>query len=626
MICFARQGDTRLLNKWKSSRSSKSYRSDTGNVSLLNQLTDQYLYNHTDSALYFAKQALDLAQFQNNTIGQVSSLLNIGRVYYVKGNYISSLDAASKAMGTSNEINYQPGVAGSYQIMGLIYLIENRYDTALKNFQLALSIYTRLKDPGKSCKSYYNIGLCYGEMKQYDKSFFYLNKATEIATAAREYNLVSMALNRIGENYFRLKKYQLALGYYQRVIGSKNSSNWEVDFAFSGLAQVYYQLGQYNEAILNAKKGLDLSQKVGSEADKIRALEVLAQSYAAVKNYKLAYTYDKMFKQENDSLFNKEKDKEVNNLHFKQEMVYSAKLENTIKVKEQSIAFSKRLLLFRNLIAACVIIFIIVVVRSNRQKTALNKVLQKQNDSIALQKEEILKQKEALYQLNHTKDQLFSVISHDLRTPFATIVQVMDGMHSGDISTDELKEILDVFYRQVRQTNLMVNNLLVWAGTQQSGIKTDVVKLNINDVVNEVISVLIFFAKNKGITLHHNYETDKWALADLNHLRIVIQNLIGNAIKFTTEGGKVDVYYSEDEIYHAIHIKDSGVGIPPLKMEKLFRVTGREISGYGTNNESGAGIGLALVKQFVDADKGKLDVKSEPGHGSEFTVYLRKIT
>lgn len=605
---------------------SKNYRSDTGNVSLLNQLSDQYLYNHTDSALYFAEQALQLAQFQNNTVGQASSLLNIGRVYYVKGNYISSLDAASKAMGISNKINYQPGVAGSYQIMGLIYLIENRYDTALKNFQCALSIYTRLKDPSKICKSYYNIGLCYGEMKQYEKSFFYLNKATEIATNAREYNLVSMVLNRTGETYFRLKKYEVALGYYQRVIDSKKSSTWEVDFAFSGLAQVYYQLGQYDKAILNAKKGLELSQKVGSGADKVRALEVLAQSYAAIKNYELAYTYHKMFKQENDSLFNKEKDKEVNSLHFKQEVVYNAKLENTIKDKEQAIAFSKRLLLFRNLIAACVIIFIIVIVRSNRQKTALNKVLQKQNDSIASQKEEILKQKEALYQLNHTKDQLFSVISHDLRTPFATIVQVMDGMHSGDISADELKEILDVFYRQVRQINLMVNNLLVWAGTQQSGIKTDVVKININDVVNEVISVLIYFAKNKGITLHHNYGTDKWALADLNHLRIVIQNLVGNAIKFTPEGGKVDVYYSEDENYQAIHIKDNGVGIPALKMEKLFRVTGKEISGYGTNNESGAGIGLALVKQFVDAENGKLDVKSEPGHGSEFIVYLRKAT
>jgi len=84
----------------------------------------------------------------------------------------------------------------------------------------------------------------------------------------------------------------------------------------------------------------------------------------------------------------------------------------------------------------------------------------------------------------------------------------------------------------------------------------------------------------------------------------------------------VQIYYSADAKFIGIHVKDSGVGIKAEKLHKLFKVTGKEISAYGTNNEAGSGIGLALIKQFTDANNGKLDVQSKLGEGSEFSVYL----
>ncbi len=113
-------------------------------------------------------------------------------------------------------------------------------------------------------------------------------------------------------------------------------------------------------------------------------------------------------------------------------------------------------------------------------------------------------------------------------------------------------------------------------------------------------------------------------LADSNHLKIIFNNLIGNAIKFTPHGGTIEITYTDDADYQAIHVKDNGIGILPQKMEKLFKVTGKAISGYGTNNEIGAGIGLGLIKQFVDANNGRIEVKSQPGEGAEFIVYLEK--
>jgi signal transduction histidine kinase len=621
---FAQTDTGNILTKWQKARLHKGYNADTGSVILLNQLSEQYLYNHADSALYFAKQALKLATAQKYISGQALSWNNIGKTYYVLGDYTSSLDAAAKLMSLSNKINYQQGRAGAYQITGLIYLAQNKNDEAISTFGKALKIFIQLKDHAREGKVYFDIGICYDESGRSEKAFYYLDKALEIANRFNDHVLVSMVLNRKGETYFHLKDYSRALSFYQQVISSKATSNWEKGFAYSGLAQTQYQLGQYDKAIVNVQKSLAVAGKVKSQADAIRALTILSESYAAVKDYKHAYGYQVKLKKANDSLFNSEKEKEINYLHLKQQQADNIRLQNEIKAKEQTILFAERLFIFRNLVAACVIVFIIIIIRNNKQKTELNKVLQQQNVDIALQKEEISKQKEELHEINLTKDRLFSVISHDLRSPFTAILQTMDLIRSGDIPGEERDTILEDFYQQVNLVAFMVNNLLFWANSQQSGIKSHVIRLNITDAVNGIVSVSKFLAKHKNINIYHRCKGEKWVHADLDHVKIILQNLIGNAIKFTPKGGTVEIYYTEEESYEVIHIKDTGVGISPEKMDKLFKVTGKEISGYGTNNEPGAGIGLMLIKQFVDANDGRLEVRSKPGEGTEFTVYFRK--
>ncbi|ASU32893.1 tetratricopeptide repeat-containing sensor histidine kinase [Mucilaginibacter xinganensis] len=624
ITCFAQPVNANLVKQWQQARLSKNYSADTANVKLLNQLSRQYLYNNADSALYFAKQALEMAEAQKNKSGQALSLLNISRSYYVAGDFISSLNAATKSIAISNQFSNLHSTGEVYQVIGLIYQAEAKNDDAISNLKKALEIFIKQNDHLGASKAYFNIGLCYDEMGQPGKSFPYLDKAIESANIAGDRSMILMAWNRLGEANSHLKNYKQALNYYQRVIDAKSSSNWELDFALSGMANAYYNLGDYNKAITNAHKSLALANKVNSAQDKIRALTILAKCYAAINDYKQAYNYQTLFKNTSDSLFNNEKSREINSLHLKQQRAENAKLINEIKIKEQSITFSQRLLFFRNLIAACVIIFVIAIVRSNRQKTALNKVLQKQNEDIAFQKAEIMQQRETLHHLNSTKDKLFSVISHDLRAPFSAILQTMESIRTGDLSAIEQKEILDSFYQQVGLVNIMVNNLLTWAGSQQSGIKTDRETVNVTATINEVLQVSKFLAKNKRISLVNIYDTDKWVVADLNHVKIIFHNLIGNAIKFTPHGGTIEVYYTADEEYVAVHVKDNGIGILPQKMEKLFKVTGKDISGAGTNNEAGAGIGLGLIKQFVDANNGKLEVNSIPGEGSEFIVYLEK--
>lgn len=623
-ITLAQTKKGELIAKWQNAKSQKSYPSDTGSVVLLNKLSDQYLYNHADSALYFAKQALQLAVAQKYIMGQAVSLNNISKTYYVLGDYVSSLDASDKSLNISNQIKYRSGIAGAYQIMALVYLAQDKTEDALTNFTRALKIFTRLNDLPRIGKIYFDIGICYDESGRSEKAFYYLNKATDIANRLHDNELLTMTLNRTGEANFHLKNYQTALDYYQQVAGSQFASNWEIDFAYSGMAQTYYKLGAYDKAVINAQKSLSLAKKVKSAGDVLRTLEILSESYAAEKDYKHAYDYHVQLKKLNDSVFNTEKDQEVNYLHLKQQQADNVRLRNDIAAEKAKIAFNRKLFIFRNVLTVCAIIFAFIIIRNTRHAKALNKVLQQQNTDIALQKEEISKQKEELHEINHTKDQLFSVISHDLRSPFAAILQTMDLVRSGDIPADEQAIVLNNFYQQVSMVTLMVNNLLIWANSQQAGIKSSLIALNITNAVDEVVAVSNFLAKNKNITLYHRYDGEKQVLADLDHIKIIIQNLIGNAIKFTPKGGAIEIYYTEDENYIAVHVKDNGRGISSEKVGKLFKVTGKEISGYGTDNEAGAGIGLALIRRFVDTNDGKIDVRSKPGGGSEFTVYFKR--
>jgi len=613
-----------LLKKLKAAQGRNAFEADTGSVLLYNQLSYQYLYDNADSALYYAKQALRISQTQKFISGQARSWQNIGRAYYVIGNYDLSMDAATRLSSLSHQINFVPGIAGGYLMAGLIYQAQDKHPEALADFNKALSLFIALKDSSQVDKVYLNLGISYDDSGDFSRAIESVEMAINLATRIKDQGLIPMALNREGDINFHIKNYQEALVYYNNVIASPAASKWEQDFAWSGVAQCDYALGKYPDAITAAQKSYDLSTQVKSGYDAARALQVLSEGYAATGDYKNAFDRQVEFKKLNDSLYNSDKEREINYLHLKDQQAENGRLANELNLKDQELALRQRLVLFRNIIAIATAIFVIFIIINNRQKTVLNKVLRKQNEDISLQSEEISKQKEVLDSLNRTKNQLFSVISHDLRGPFAAILQSIEAIRSGDITPAEQAGLMEEFYRQVSLVTIMVNNLLAWANTQQDGIKSSPEKLDVVYEVEDIIAVSDFLARNKSISLEHDVDTGISVFADPDHIKIIIQNLIGNAIKFTPRGGSIKVFYTEDNGEVGIHIRDTGVGVNPDKLKKLFIVTGKDISAYGTSNEAGAGIGLALVKQFIDANKGRLDVQSKHGEGSEFTVYLPK--
>ncbi len=226
--------------------------------------------------------------------------------------------------------------------------------------------------------------------------------------------------------------------------------------------------------------------------------------------------------------------------------------------------------------------------------------------------------------LNATKDKFFSIISHDLRSPFHAIMGI-SGILVKKFGRDDLKEhkrLLDVLNDEIKNTYQLVENLLLWSTTQRELIQLLPKKENLYLFISESLTLLRPLAMNKSIILTNKAPADFEVFADGQMLAVVLRNLISNAIKFTPNGGEVSisacVKTSEDrKNYAEVRIKDSGIGIQPEIQSKIFTIDGN-ISTKGTDNEVGTGLGLILCKEFIEKHNGEIGVESEVGKGATF--------
>ena len=227
-----------------------------------------------------------------------------------------------------------------------------------------------------------------------------------------------------------------------------------------------------------------------------------------------------------------------------------------------------------------------------------------------------------LKELNIAKDKILSVISHDLRNPFTALLASSEKL-SRDIEIlgkNEVKNFSQIIHRTSKKILNQLNELVEWAKNQREKTNFNPTKLHLSSGTNEAIELLKNNAMHKSITLEHLITEEIYVLADSLMLRSILQNLITNAIKFTPEGGKVQVSARHSDKMVEICVQDNGIGIEQSVKDRLFVSTASSVTG--TNNEQGSGLGLLLVKDFVTQHGGTIKVESTPGNGAcfKFTI------
>jgi signal transduction histidine kinase len=259
---------------------------------------------------------------------------------------------------------------------------------------------------------------------------------------------------------------------------------------------------------------------------------------------------------------------------------------------------------------------------ANWELSNTNEEIQKQRLQLQQKANQLEEQTSQLAGLNAVKNRLFSIVSHDLKTPIYGLRNLFKAMHESDLPASEIKLYVPEILNDLNYTTGLMENLLQWAKSQMEGTSVNRQLIEVSDLINDVKRMLRLQAENKKIYLNAKADKPVYIYADKDMMNLVLLNLVSNAIKFTPENGEVSVSTGVKDENVEVYVKDTGKGISKENIKQLFG--NNYFTTKGTANESGTGLGLMLCKEFLAKNGGEIFVESEEGKGSTFSFTMPK--
>lgn len=596
----------------------QSLSKDTLYVNVLNLISAELADKNADRSLEYAIQAQNLSTRIKYIKGLGESLNNSGWAYYRKGDYSKGFDFALQALRINDSISNLPQLAISYRNVGAIYNSQAKYRESIDYFRREMRIHQQLNNQSGVGRSMNNIAFSAHRGKMKDSAIIFGHSALEHNSKLGDTYLIAFGLRTLGDIYFDDGNLDRAIDYFTASITSarKAKSNFIIETALYRLGKVYQQKNKWKESIPYFEEAASVAGVLGAKGEQATILKLLSQSYAKLGDYKKAYQVQDAYVQLNDTLYEERSRARLAQMQVEFETEKKQREINLLK-KEDEIQKAKindqRLYTFLLLIVVGLVLALwLVAWRRNQFKQIANKQLRLQ--------------KTALEQASFQKDKIFSILSHDLRLPISSLSGVLQLVEKQSLSEEAFAKIKYALGKQITSLNTTLDNLLLWSRNQMEGGIVDVqpTAASLHDIVENNRHLLMGAANQKKIVINNEVPLTAKAYADVHHMDIVMRNLLLNALKFTDEGGEIAIRYIEiSDNAVTIQVVDTGVGMTAEQIGKLFKLN-THFTTAGTKNEKGAGLGLLLCKEFVEANHGTLTIDSEPGNGSVFSVTLPK--
>jgi signal transduction histidine kinase len=225
-----------------------------------------------------------------------------------------------------------------------------------------------------------------------------------------------------------------------------------------------------------------------------------------------------------------------------------------------------------------------------------------------------------LGQLLQEKDKLFSIITHDLRSPLNSIQGYLEMLQQYDLPAEEKQQMENELLEFTKETSDMLFNTLTWAKSQMQGFEVNVQPMNIDEIINQTLAIQKTIASKKNIAIRYKALASAQAIGDKELFQVIIRNLVSNAIKFTPSNGEITIDTAMVGNECTVSVSDNGIGIPPEKQATLFTLS--SASTAGTDNEKGIGLGLTICKEFMDMQHGRIWIDSQVKTGTTFKLAL----
>ena len=583
-------------------------------VMILSELGREYIFIDIYQAFEYARRSLELADSINYKLGRAHALRTLGSALGENRNYMQGVKMLLEALEVFKQENDVIGVANCYLSLGLLHQKGRAFDKSIQYELRALKLFRQQNNQERLGAILNNISRSHTELGSYDSARYYIEQAIKInktrneAVLASNYRILGIIYKHLGD-LTRAEKY---LNEVIRISTSLKEKANSQAFAESHLvlAEIMVSKGKSVEAEKHLKKVIDIAGTYGY-------LDLLKKAYYSLFNllgkrqdYEQSRRMMKEFVKVADSILRIEQENRLEMVQwYYQNSLQRSQVDLLQKEKYLSDEIISRqrvsIILLVIAIGLAALLIFVVVKNGNRQKRLSEK----------------------LAEANSTKNKLFSIISHDFRSPVNSIlgISIFLKNHADKLSKEELQRLFDDMHKSILNTLRFTENILTWARSQMAAIKSNPVSFDLKQVVENVMEILADQAREKGVTIENMVDRPRTVFADKYQIETVVRNLMNNAIKFSGSGSSVKVVAKEKDRFTQVMVVDSGVGMDETRLNKLFRIDTRN-STKGTLGEEGTGLGLIICKEFVENSGGELEVESRPGEGSVFKFTIPRST
>ena len=634
-----------------------------GMASNLNNMGNMYeAQGDYAQALACFQRSLALKEEIGNQTGIANSLVNMGAVYSAQGDYPQALNCYQRSLKIFEEREDQRGMAAALGNLGVVYEKQGDYARALQSYQRSLTIKGEVGDRRGAAVTLHNMGIISYSQGDHAQAMAYAQRSLKIHEEIGDEDGIAGSLNSMGIIYADQNDYPQALAFYQRslAIREKIGDKAGVAMTLHNLGIVFEDQGDYDRAmdcyqrslmiqeeigdkagIAHIKKAigglyqqtkapakavgwcrqaLSLAEETGSVEVQQYACRCLYEAHKALGRNREALGYHEQWVRLRDSLFSQANTKEITRLEVQYEYQQQALQDSLTFVQAQAdteLAYQAQLNQRNLLLTGAAIVLLLgalgfLYFRYRQQQRNRARELE-----LARERE----RKEQLAELDKLKSRFFANISHELRTPLTLILGQNQSLQA-ELDDPRIDPKFDMVDRNGRRLLELVNQVLDLSKLESGRLELNVQTFDLLPFLKNLLFSFESLADQKRQQLQfQSREESLLMVADPEKLERVFFNLLSNAVKFTPEGGRITLKLQM--VAHRVHVGvlDTGVGIPAEQQAAIFDRFYQSESG-ANHPSPGTGIGLALVKELVELHEGSVELRSEPGQGSEFWVNL----
>ncbi|MFW6249246.1 MAG: tetratricopeptide repeat protein [Bacteroidota bacterium] len=578
-----------------------------------------------EEALDYYLRSLEINRDIGFDKGIAYNLLNIGIIYQGLGRTAQALDSYMEALKSNQKRGDLVGVSLCLNNIATLYTDIGEAEQSIEYNRKALNIRKEIDDLFGMASSYNNIAMGHKTLNHTDSAKIYFDKAMDVALEVGDERTQAGVLTGLAEMYMQTDQM------------NKGIENLDAAYAIytriNETEKIAHLLSRYGKAELKRKnleaareyisEGMSLAAQMNNIRLKRNLTQLMAQYYEKSGDNKNALEYYKRFIVLNDSIDNERMRDRSLKLDAEYEFM---KKENQMLLKQQEqemISKNKMKRMLTLIVFALFIVLILVVllyvISSSREK--LKKTLEElksKNIEIASQKDVLAQQASELEKSDQVRNQLFSIIGHDLRGPLSYASNALESAMGRD--QEYVTKILPVIKNNIGGIHEMMENLLQWASIKMKKESMKTAPVDIYKATSKVMIVLSGQASKKNIEIQNRITKNLLVEADQEMVEIVIRNLLTNAIKFSYQDSQIVVSSEIKDHFAVVCVRDWGTGMVEKDLHRILN--GDNFHQEGTSGEKGTGLGLSLVRELLHNFHGKLWAESSQGEGSRFYFSL----